>query len=251
MKQQNPCFLLIRGLARESRHWMDFPATLKKFFPSCEIELLDHAGNGTEIQRESATDILETLEDLRKRSSLIQNHRKPILVAVSLGGMIATQWASRYPSEISGLVLMNSSDGGTARFYERLMPKAQINFLTIFLKKDPMEIELAALPLISNRPENYHKWATAFVGIPRTSSKNFLRQVLAASRARFPKLAPHVPVLLLTTYGDKLVSWRCSQKISRLWNLPLEIHPDAGHDMTLDDPNWVAERIQAWLQSAG
>lgn len=248
MVLENPCFILIRGLAREARHWMDFPSTLKIFFPNCEIETLDHAGNGSEIGRESATDIVQTVEDLRNRSKFLRDKKRPILVAVSLGGMIATKWASTYPQELSGLVLMNSSDGGTAPFYERLLPRAQINFLSIFFKKDPLEIELAALPMISNRPENYHKWATEFVDIPRTSVKNFVRQVFSASKMRFPKTPPAIPILLLTSYGDRLVSWRCSQKISQLWNLPLEIHPDSGHDITLDDPAWVCERILAWMQ---
>lgn len=246
MVQVNSSFILIRGLARESRHWLDFPKILQTQFPHAEIELLDHAGNGTELHRPSATDITETVNDLRSRSRLIQEQKKPILVAVSLGAMIATTWASLYPGEISGLVLMNTSDGSTANVFERLLPGAQLNIFKILGKREPYDVELACMPMISNRTDQYPTWARAFAEIPRTSAMNLTRQLLSAFKVRFPKTPPQMPILLLTTYGDKMVSWRCSQKISQMWNLPLEIHPNAGHDITLDAPEWVAERIQTW-----
>lgn len=247
MKESSLHFILIRGLARESRHWLSFPKILQDHFPQAEIELLDHAGNGTEIHRPSATNVAETVEDLRRRSRLIQEKKKPILIAVSLGGMIATEWASRYPHEIEGLVLMNTSDGSTAHAFERLLPGAQLNIFKVLGQREPYNIELACMPIISNRKEMHPEWARAFAEIPRTSLTNLSRQLLAAIKVRFPKVAPKIPILLLTTYGDKMVSWRCSQKISQSWNLPLEIHPSAGHDITLDAPEWVAERIQIWL----
>lgn len=246
MPQPTQHFILIRGLARESRHWLDFPKILQARFPDAEIELLDHAGNGSEIHRTSATNITETVEDLRRRSRLVQENKKPILVAVSLGAMITTTWASLYPQEISGLVLMNTSDGSTAHAFERLLPGAQLNIFKVLTKKEPYDIELACMPIISNRVEKYKDWAKAFSLIPRTSGANLTRQLLSAFKVHFPKTPPRTPILLLTTYGDKMVSWRCSQKISQMWNLPLEIHPDAGHDITLDAPEWVVDRIQVW-----
>jgi hypothetical protein len=44
-----------------------------------------------------------------------------------------------------------------------------------------------------------------------------------------------------------LVDPRCSQTLADCWNLPLAVHPVAGHDLPLDDGSWVLEEIARWL----
>ena len=55
-----------------------------------------------------------------------------------------------------------------------------------------------------------------------------------------------VPILLLASLGDRLVSPRCSERIARAWNAPLRMRPDAGHDLPLDDPDWVLGQLLDW-----
>ena len=43
-----------------------------------------------------------------------------VLVALSLGGMVALRWACLHPHEIAGCVLVNSSVRGLAPFWQRL-----------------------------------------------------------------------------------------------------------------------------------
>ena len=78
---------------------------------------------------------------------------------------------------------------------------------------------------------------------------NALRQLLAAARYRAPAQAPDVPMLLLASTNDRLVDSRCSQALARAWHCPLAMHPDAGHDLPLDDADWVASQIRHWLAS--
>lgn len=38
----------------------------------------------------------------------------------------------------------------------------------------------------------------------------------------------------------------CSRRIAEAWGCTSAIHPDAGHDLPLDDPQWTIERIVGW-----
>jgi pimeloyl-ACP methyl ester carboxylesterase len=80
-----------------------------------------------------------------------------------------------------------------------------------------------------------------------------LRQLIAAARYRGPAVAPAMPVLLLASRGDRLVDVACSRAMAARFGGALVEHADAGHDLPLDDPRWVAERVRDWLagDSAG
>jgi predicted alpha/beta hydrolase family esterase len=75
--------------------------------------------------------------------------------------------------------------------------------------------------------------------------------LLAAARYRAPRQAPGLPILLLASQHDKLVDSRCSQALAEAWGSLLMSHPDAGHDLPLDDPHWVAHTVQHWLKASG
>jgi pimeloyl-ACP methyl ester carboxylesterase len=77
---------------------------------------------------------------------------------------------------------------------------------------------------------------------------NALRQLIAAARFRAPRTVT-VPTLLLASAGDGLVDGRCSMTIARRWKCALAIHPTAGHDLPLDDGEWVAKQVHDWLET--
>jgi hypothetical protein len=37
-------------------------------------------------------------------------------------------------------------------------------------------------------------------------------------------------------------------KLARAWQVPHAAHPDAGHDLPLDDGAWVAGQVAGWLR---
>jgi len=39
----------------------------------------------------------------------------------------------------------------------------------------------------------------------------------------------------------------CSKTIHKKWNLEIRSHPWGGHDLTLDDPAWVALQLKNWV----
>jgi pimeloyl-ACP methyl ester carboxylesterase len=76
-----------------------------------------------------------------------------------------------------------------------------------------------------------------------------MKQLFAASRFEAPPEPPKVPLLILNGMGDRFVSPACSLQLSQKWNLELRRHPLAGHDLPLDDPDWILAQIEAWLSS--
>ena len=108
-----PTWVLLRGLMREQRHWGHFPATLAHALPGARIVTPDLPGNGTRHLQTSATRVADMVEDCR-RQLLERGIPAPYhLLALSLGGMVAVEWASRYPQEIARCVLVTSSAAGT------------------------------------------------------------------------------------------------------------------------------------------
>jgi pimeloyl-ACP methyl ester carboxylesterase len=56
-----------------------------------------------------------------------------------------------------------------------------------------------------------------------------------------------MPVLVLASAMDALVDPLCSRHLAAEWKTSLAVHPDAGHDLPLDDAAWVARQVRAWL----
>jgi pimeloyl-ACP methyl ester carboxylesterase len=104
--------------------------------------------------------------------------------------------------------------------------------------------------LISNRRDHDHAIAQAWALIDQLrpiNTGNRLRQILAAARYRPGHLKPQAPVLLLNSQADRLVAPECSAAIQSKWQLPLKRHPWAGHDLPLDDGDWVVTQLQEWV----
>jgi pimeloyl-ACP methyl ester carboxylesterase len=239
-------WILLRGLARERRHWGGFPSVRQ--LPSGDtVACVDLPGNGEHWREASPVRVAAMVEAVR-RELRARGHAPPYaVVALSLGGMVALQWAAARPLELAGCVLVNSSAGAFSPPWHRLRPGSWFRLLRWLLAASPEARERAVFDATSRRPPDeavIAEWAAIAQSRP-VSARNVARQLLAAARFRAPS-ALHVPVLLVTSRGDRLVSHRCSATMARVWHLPLREHPWAGHDLALDDPGWLARVIAGW-----
>lgn len=242
-------WVLLRGLAREARHWGAFPELLRSSLPPGDAVLaLDLPGNGALWLERSSTSVADMVIAARNELALARCRPPFVLVAVSLGGMVALQWAAG-SREVVGCVLINSSIGRLSRFWQRLRPRAYPALLSLLLPaQGALRRERRVLRLTSNLPadlQHVQRWARYAESRPVARS-NVLRQLVAAARFRWTGAPPPVPMLLLASKGDKLVSRECSSALAAHWRLPLREHPWAGHDLPLDDPEWVADAIVQW-----
>jgi pimeloyl-ACP methyl ester carboxylesterase len=172
------------------------------------------------------------------------------LFAISLGGMIALDWAQRYPDEISELVLMNSSVGSLSRMHERLRPWAMGQVLRSIVERDRLKREKIVLGFISNFRRDDEELAQKFKAIAEArpvARESVIRQLLAAARFQPSDAKPAARGLVLLSAQDRMVNPSCSRAIAKKWAFETKEHPEAGHDIPIDDPAWVVERVVEWV----
>jgi len=243
-------WILLRGLTHEIRHWRSFPEELQAEFPGDLVLALELPGNG-ELNAMPTPDSIGAMAEHCRLDLAARGVAPPYrLVAMSMGGMIATAWAQAHPGEVEALVLINTSFGTFNAPWRRLRLRAWPRLVKAVLDKDLLSRERIILGLTSTTGQDSPEVVEAWTAIARTrpvSPANALRQLLASARFRAPAQAP-APTLVLAGGRDGLVATGCSRAIARRWHCALRVHPEAGHDLTLDDGPWVARAIRAWLE---
>lgn len=243
-------WIFLRGLTRESRHWGDFPEVFRTTIVDAEIVTLDLPGNGRLNWMESPVRV-EQMADYCHTEMSARGLQPPyFLLAMSLGAMVAVAWAKRHAEEIAGCVLINTSLRSFSTFHQRLRPgNYPVLVKRAVLGGSPAEWETTILALTSNRFDNRASILDGWVALRRecpVTRCNALRQLWAASRFRADGM-PAARLLILASAGDRLVNPRCSRRLALHWESGFAEHPDAGHDIPLDDGPWVARKVREWL----
>ncbi len=247
---QSRKWIFLRGLGRHSMHWGPIADIFQATFPQDEIEFLELRGNGTLAHSPSCLTIRDNVRDLRSRSRFLKKGEPVYLMTISLGSMIGVEWALLHPEEVKGLVTINTSDSGTSSLLERMRPQNYLDILrTLALSPDNQDIEAIILQKYASQPEKQRELKEKFAKIPNTTRWNYIRQLKAAAAYQFPQQKPRTEILLLCSDGDQFVNSICSKRIAEQWTLKAHVHPTADHDIPMEDPNWVCQEIQNWLQN--
>lgn len=246
----NKTFLLLRGLMREQRHWEGFPDVLQTQFPDAEIITPDIPGNGLHFRSRSPDSIEKITDSVRQVIAVSHNSRQINIIALSMGGMSAIDWMCRYPDEIASAVLINTSTQLYSPFFQRLRWQSYLSIMRLIFQK-PQQQELMILKLTSNQHnkdrELLQRWCTWRRQYP-VSMKSAYNQLLASATFKSTE-KPEQPILIMASKADRLVDYRCSLVLQHAWKTAYQEHPTAGHDLPLDDPDWVAEKLYSWYAS--
>jgi pimeloyl-[acyl-carrier protein] methyl ester esterase len=248
-------WIFIRGIMSESFHWDDFVNRMSIVFPQDQMITIDIAGNGKYNRMRTPLGIKENIEHLRSQINLqaLKDVKKNI-VGFSLGAMFGLEWQRSYPNEIQSVVLMNSSSRASV-FFQRLQIAAlfkiaQASFQKNNFEKEKLIINMTTHLLNSERKNKLARiWSQRANDFP-VQSINFFRQLIVGFKMLEPvEHAGSVgsenskKLLVLCGQKDKVVNPTCSKKIANMLKAQIYIHPAAGHDLTLNDPDWVIERI--------
>lgn len=246
-------WVLLRGLARESAHWDDFPRRFAAAVPGAQCFPVDFPGTGVHWRKASPSTVAGLMAAVRTealRRSAKFGQAPLFLLSISLGSMVAIEWARHYPDELAGIVLINTSLGGLNPWYDRLNWRVLPAMLRIARERDVARRETAILKLTSSAPAVRADLVEARVDAYRQrpiGGRTVLRQLWAAACFRPRPDKPRIPVLLLSGLGDRMVAPRCTADLGRIWAVEPRRHPTAGHDLPLDDPDWTVRSVREWL----
>jgi len=239
-----PTWILLRGLGRESGHWLDFRDLLAGALPGRTIECIDWPGNGEFVSMPSPCSIGAGVEQVR--AVCAQRGLKPpyVLVGISMGGMAALHWLTHYPDEILHAHIINTSVGGISYWYERMRVTAMLRLALVVASDHAREMMVLRLTtsLCGDGADVVQRWLTIAAQRP-VSSANLARQMFSA--VRFSQRKPtHIDcITLYVSADDRLVRPSCSRDIAKRWNVALREHPSAGHDLPLDDGGWLVDQM--------
>lgn len=250
-----PVWVLLRGLSRESGHWGVFPEhllrELRVLQPTARLVMLDLPGTGTLRRQASPTQVSDIVEACRAQL-LRHGVTGPVsLVGMSLGAAVLSEWVGRYPREIEAGVLINPSLRPFSELFRKSRPWNYLSLALLSLSRFGARMREERVLSLTTRLTPPQAVIERWVELQRQHPlgvRNTARQLLASMRYRASRTRPGAPMLLLCSKADNLVDWRCSQAISRAWGAPLRLHTKAGHDLPLDDPQWVARAVAEWLR---
>ncbi|SHO54982.1 alpha/beta fold hydrolase [Vibrio quintilis] len=241
----NPPIVLIRGLFRSQFHWGEFPQMLQALYPDRPVMCLDIPGAGKQHDAISPSSVRGMVENLRAGFT---GTEKLDIIAVSMGGMIALKWAELYPGEVASVVCINTSAAGFSPFWQRLLPENYFRLL-IALFAGGYRRESVIFRLVSNQPPDrrvIEQWVAADKQYPM-KRMNFFRQLYAA--ATFEVSRPVCPLLFISSSQDRLVCPQATRAIAHAWRERLIINEQDGHDIPLDNPQWLCRHVTPWLLS--
>lgn len=249
-------WLFLRGLGREQSHWHTFPAQFVAGAEGTVVHTLDLPGAGTEHRRDCPLAMPAIASDVRDRwLSLREAHPgdRWHLLGISLGGMVAQQWAASHPDDFAHVVLINTSAANHSLPWERMSLTVLRDVLRAVatahddVARERIVLEIATR-LFPDRDALARTWA-AFHRARPLRRRNLLRQLVAATRFRAP---PRIaaPTLVLVGAGDRLAHPNCGRRLAAHYGAALQVHPEAGHDLPLDAPEWVTDCVRAFVQRA-
>ena len=240
--------VMLRGLARSARYWVDVPELLAERF---RVVLMDNRGVGYSdsprppyTTQQMADDVIAVMD----AASIRRAH----LFGISLGGMIAQWVAARYPERIDRLVLGCTTAGGRAG------TGATLGATLSLLRAGAMPFDEAmrytanyvmAPHFLEQRPEVVDHW----VEIARKEPPRFAGlagQMLAAMRHDCSRHLHRIQseTLVITGDADRLIpainSYRLVERIPRA---RIRILHRAGHDFPTELPEQTAEHITRFV----
>lgn len=247
-------WILLRGLSREAGHWGPFLRESAQAMPDATLLPLDLPGAGTRLRDRWPSTIAEAMEMVRSEArSRAEPGSRFVLMGVSLGGMVVMEWASRHPSEVTGVVVGASSAADLAPFWKRMRPRALLSVAASALMRDPARREARIVRTVSNRRDLWDETIESWTQVERerpVTRATVGAQVASASRWRAPR-ALQVPALFLVGQGDRLVHPDCTWRLARRYRAELVVHPEAGHDLTTDASEWVIGELLRFRRRLG
>ena len=222
--------------------WDEVAARLGKSHP---ILRYDKAGHGLSdcppaaySLRDHSHDLLGLLDHLRIE--------RAVLVGVSVGGMIALDFAASYAQRVQKLVLCDTGAKiGTAQSWNDRIAAVESNGLAAIAQA--VLARWFTADFIQNQPAQYQGYANMLV---RTPAQGYVATCAALRDGDLRTVVPGIQIPALVLCGDEDLATppTLGQELaSTLANASFALIEKAGHLPSIEQPSLLAEKILAFL----
>ena len=251
--QGSPAVVVVPALADGVLSWIRVQRALAG---ELRVVLYDRAGIGWSDRAPRRHTLDDAAADLRDLLDAAQIEPPYVLVAHSLGGIIARRLAARWPSLVAGMVLIDSSHEGQASregwpydraAYRRRALRWQLRPLGLYRlgASGGLARELDADMAMAALPE--HAGALRAMTISTRLRRVIVREILmmAALTGPPPELGS-LPLTVITAGGQQLPGWRLMQEELAALSARSRhvVAAGSGHYVHLDQPELVIETIR-------
>lgn len=221
----------------------------KQAFPGASVITPEIPGVGAFCHVTSPCAFDEMIHFMRKNHEKDLSGGNNIILAMSLGGMMAKRWSELYPEDFKKIILINTSFKGLNPLFHRLQFLSVLKFFRIFATLNLRSREKLIIQMVSNNNKDHNEILKEWEEIQKSapvSRKSFINQIRAALSFIPKKEKPKGDLLILAAKKDRLCSYKSSLTLHKVWGGSLELHPEGGHDLPIDDPAWLIEKMRAF-----
>lgn len=230
--------LLIHGNLASKRWWNQVKIPLSKQYT---VYSLDLRGCGESEQPKEGYSVPQYGKDVLAFMNQM-GIDKACLVGHSMGGAVAMDVASKEPSRIEKLILLNSAP--VFGFFTSPEKYSIIEFYAT--QRDLLKLSLSAIaPTVASEPffeelvdDAYRAAFTAVFNAKSLSTIDY---------TDWARTFAH-PVLILFGEKDTLISRQDTEKMQAIFpDCELSFHPSVGHSPQIESPDWFLEEVTSFL----
>ena len=244
--------LLIMGFGMPGRAWL--PRIPR--FSGFKVIIYDNRGTG-ESDKPDRYSMADMADDA---SALLRalNIPRIKICGFSMGGMIAQELALRHPDQVIKAVFGCTTAGGASAQMENPGGGEPLRMASFkLMATDPDRAYQELLPmlhparLLAQRPELRHDMLDAVKTAPPTPEVTYSQHWDAIMGFNAYDRLPQLRIPVLIVHGDEDIGTPIENAHilkSRIPHAELLIAHGAGHGLETEEPNWVSDRIAAWLR---
>lgn len=253
--QGSPAVILESGMSGTSLGWASVIEDIASFARVCAYDRAGYAWSEAGPEPRTIGNITRELRDLLRTAQVGPPY---VLVGHSFGGLIVQVYASQFPEEVAGIVLVDSSHPDLARRSGRLDRMGRVAFRLKLLA--PLGIARFIIDVPGGNPQSRPGSVRAVEKEVLATTRSFqamaselegLRESLNQAAEDRPRLG-RKPLVVLTEGRHKIEFWHAMQEQftelseSSAWH----VVNGAGHFIHQDQPEIVVEAVRRAVESA-
>lgn len=250
-----PAVILESGIPGISLGWAAVTEPIASFTRVCSYDRAGYAWSESGAEPRTISSITGELRDLLRNAGVDPPY---VLAGHSFGGLVAQLYANRFPGEVAGMVLVDSSHPNLARSKERLDRMGRVGFRLRLLA--PLGVARLIIEAPGGNPESRPGSARAMEKEVLATTRSFramaselegLRESLNQAAENRPRLG-RKPLVVLTEGRRRMEFWHAMQEqfteVSD--NSEWRVVDGAGHFIHQDKPDIVVDAVRRVVESA-